>query len=132
MYDMFVPELQKIKSKSMFKKTLQFEERANNIVVRLDKISTENNTAYAYYTITSSLFDSKAPAMKLKYIDGDWRVAAFASYFAQDMFQAKYLALQQSDLPIEFTLIDEREIPISYGSDSVIKNTMTELTSRRA
>lgn len=111
MYGMFIPELQKIKTKENFKKTLQYEEKENNIVVRLDKISKENETiAYIYYTVTSSLFDSKMPAMKIEYIAGDWKINGFSPYFIEDMLQAKYFLMQKSDLSSEYQLVKEDKI----------------------
>ncbi|MBI3035339.1 hypothetical protein HYY71_03375 [Candidatus Woesearchaeota archaeon] len=90
MYNMFIPELQKIKSKEDFIETLEFEEKERNVVVRFDKVSKDNDTtAYVYYTITSSLFNSRAPAMKLEFRDSDWRVDAFATYFNEDIKKVK-------------------------------------------
>ena len=62
------------------------------VVVRLDKISMDSDdTAYAYYTLSNSLINSKAPAMKLKYTNGEWRVDAFSSYFSTNLEEKKYL-----------------------------------------
>src|SRR3989339_275272 len=123
MYKMFIPELQNMKNKDNFKKTLQFEEKENDVVVRLDKISKESDTiAYAYYTISSSLFDSKAPAMKMVYTDGDWEIDAFATYFSKDMFQAEYLVLQSSDLPAGYIQTDRHEVSATEGSSEIVEN----------
>ena len=82
MYDMFIPELQARSDKDTFIGVMNFYEKSNQIVIRLDKVSMDNeNTAYAYYTVSSSLFDAKAPAMKMVLVNGTWKIDAFAKYF---------------------------------------------------
>ena len=82
MYTMFTNSLRKQKTKEEFEKVMGFEETESNVVVRLDKVDVENeSTSYAYYSISSALFDTKAPSMKLQWEDNDWKVDSFATYF---------------------------------------------------
>lgn len=89
MYDMFIPQLQTKSDKNTFISVMNFFEKSNQIVIRLDKVSTDSeNVVYAYYTVSSSLFDAKAPAMRMEKIEGVWKIDAFAKYFdvkQQDM-----------------------------------------------
>lgn len=69
----------------------QGRSKESQIVIRLDKISLEDNkTAYAYYTANSSLFDMKAPAVKLEYNKGIWRFNTLISLFSMDLDEKKY------------------------------------------
>ncbi|HLC61223.1 MAG TPA: hypothetical protein VJJ52_07390 [Candidatus Nanoarchaeia archaeon] len=82
MYDFFVDDLKNLKSKERFVKIINKAETETNVVVRLDKVELDNDTtAFAYYTITSSLFEFKAPSMRLEWDGKDWKVNAFATYF---------------------------------------------------
>lgn len=93
MYDMFIPELQSLKTKDEFTEVMNYLETGPNLItIRLDKISMEDNsTSYAYYTTSSSLFDVKAPAMKLNYVNCYWGVDAFSTYFYFDLNKRKYI-----------------------------------------
>ena len=82
MHDLFVPSLKNKRDKEDFAKFFLASEKESNIVIRLDKVSLDKeNVAYAYYTVSSSIYDTKAPAMKLEYIEGKWSVNAFPSFF---------------------------------------------------
>jgi len=85
MYDLFIPELKDMRSKEDFIKFFEASEKASNLVIRLDKLSMDSeNVAYIYYTVSSSIYDSKAPAIKLEYIKGYWKVNAFKTFFTED------------------------------------------------
>lgn len=85
MYDLFVPELQNQRSKEDFNKFFLASEKSENVVIRLDKVSLDNeNEAYVYYTVSSSIYDVKAPAIKMETISGEWRVNAFANFFTDE------------------------------------------------
>lgn len=82
LYDFFVDELKELRTEERFANAMNKKEEGSNIVVRLDKVEiADENTAYAYYTGSSSIFDIKAPAMKLEWLDKGWKVNAFSSVF---------------------------------------------------
>lgn len=84
MYDMIIPELKEKRNKEDFIKFFLASETATNIVIRLDKISSDiKNISYAYYTVSSSIYDSKAPAIQLIYIDNRWYINAFEKFFTE-------------------------------------------------
>ncbi|MBU1854462.1 MAG: hypothetical protein KKF89_01975, partial [Nanoarchaeota archaeon] len=122
MYDMFIPKLQEMKNKSDFVALMEYLESDSTITVRLDKISMESeDVAYAYYTVSSSLFEQKAPAMNLEYIKGAWRVDAFGSYFSMSLQEKKYfdkvieITKKQTSLISDFTYnIKMHTIEIKY------------------
>ena len=82
MYNMFIPELQAKSDKDTFVFVMNYFEKEQQVVIRLDKVSMDNkDTAFVYYTVSSSLFDAKAPAMKMVLVDREWKINAFANYF---------------------------------------------------
>ena len=91
MYNMFIPELQSKKTKPEFIELMDYLEKDTSITVRLDKISMESDDiVYSYYTVSSSLYETKAPAMRLEYDKGAWRINAFGTYFSMDLVEKKY------------------------------------------
>ncbi len=81
MYDLFIPSLQEMRSKENFVYFMDVWEKESNIVARLDKVSIDSdNLAYAYYTVSSSIYDSKAPAIKMVF-DESWKINAFSIAF---------------------------------------------------
>jgi len=92
MYDLFTPDLQQQKSRQDFIDVLNFKESKTSVVVRLDRVSKESDTVgYAYYSVSSSIYDSKAPAMNLIEISpGEWRVNGLKKYFLLDNLQLIY------------------------------------------
>lgn len=82
MYPVFISSLKKLKTKDEFVKIMDFKETESNIAVRLDDVEIENdNVAYAYYSVSSTLVETKAPSMKLVWEDNEWKIDAFATYF---------------------------------------------------
>jgi len=70
---------------------MDYLEKDTSITVRLDKISMESDDiVYSYYTVSSSLYETKAPAMRLEYDKGAWRINAFGTYFSMDLVEKKY------------------------------------------
>ena len=123
MYDLFILESQEMKNKSDFVALMDYLESDSTITVRLDKISMESeDIAYAYYTVSSSLFEQRAPAMKLEYTKGAWRVDAFGSYFSMSLQEKKYfdkvieITKKQTSLISDFTYnIKMHTIETGYG-----------------
>jgi len=122
MYDMFIPKLQEMKNSSDFVALIEYIESDSTVTIRLDKISMESeDIAYAYYTVSSSLFEQKAPAMKLEYTKGAWRVDAFRSYFSMSLQEKKYfdkvaeITTKQTSLLNDFIYnIEMHTIEIEY------------------
>ncbi len=82
MYDLFVPELKKERTKEDFVNFFLASEKNTDIVIRLDKVSIDSEkVAYAYFTVSSSIYDARAPAMRLEYIENEWKFNAFATFF---------------------------------------------------
>jgi len=85
MYDFFVTDLQSVRNKRDFVKFFDASETSPDIVIRLDKLSMDSkDIAYAYYTVSSSIYDVKAPAMKLEYIYDSWKINAFGGFFTEE------------------------------------------------
>ncbi len=88
MYDLFIPNLQQMRNKEDFVKFFLASETSSNVVIRLDKVSKDSeNVAYAYYTFSSPLSEYRAPAMKLEYVNGNWKVNAFPNFFTGECTQ---------------------------------------------
>jgi len=86
MYDMFIPPLQELKSKENFVTTLDYYETGKDVTIRLDLVSLEDkNKAFAYYTASTLLFDGKIPAIEMRYINNEWKINSFLSYFIEEM-----------------------------------------------
>jgi len=84
MYDFFIPLLKEKRNKEDFSKFFLASENETTPVIRLDQIRMDSeDVVYAYYTVSSSIFDAKAPAMKLEYIDGRWLVNGFVTFFTE-------------------------------------------------
>ena len=86
MYEFFVPDLKKMKNSDDFSLTMSYFEKGD-IVVRLDRIRLDGEKAYAYYTASSSIFESKVPAMSMHRINEAWKFNAFANMFSIDIEQ---------------------------------------------
>ncbi|MFA5796672.1 MAG: hypothetical protein WC916_01385 [Candidatus Woesearchaeota archaeon] len=122
MYNMFIPKLQQMKNESDFVALMEYLESDSTITIRLDKVSMESETvAYAYYTVSSSLFEQKAPAMKLEYTKNAWKVDAFSSYLSMSLQEKKYfdkiteITTKQTSLINDFTYnIKMHTIEIKY------------------
>jgi len=85
MYNLFIPELKEKRTKEDFVNFFKASEKDSNIVIRLDKVSIDSkDVAYAYYTISGSIYEAKAPAMKLEHIENNWRFNAFADFFVKE------------------------------------------------
>lgn len=85
MYDMFLPELKEKRSKNDFIIFFSAKETFDTVVMRLDKISiVSEKEAYAYFTISSSVYDVKAPAMQLLKQNGEWYINGLLPIFEDD------------------------------------------------
>jgi hypothetical protein len=81
MYDLFTPELRKLKQKEHFINLMNYKE-TDDIVIRLDYIIQEDDKkAFAYYTITGSSMDFKSKAVELDNINGNWYMNTFYPTF---------------------------------------------------
>lgn len=90
MYDLLIDDLQRLRTKEDFIKTLNHFESASSLVIRLDNVVIDNETtAFAYYTVNSALFDTKAPSMQLEWNGEDWKANSFATYFLFDELPLK-------------------------------------------
>jgi len=88
MYGLFIPELQEKRNKEDFVKFFGASENLTNPVIRLDQVNLDKeNEAYAYYTTYSAIYTSsynfKAPAIKLEYLNGSWKINTFNSFFTE-------------------------------------------------
>lgn len=82
MYDLFTPELQKKETKQQFYELAEYKNKDIIIVVRLDKVSKDNEeVSYAYYSGSLGALELKMPAAKMVLTDNKWKFDAFASYF---------------------------------------------------
>ena len=88
MYDLFILELQNKRNKDDFVKFFLAKETLDTVVVRLDKVSLYNeNKSYAYYTVSSSIYDTKVPAMKMERWSDEWKVNAFVNFFTDECIE---------------------------------------------
>ncbi|NQU78723.1 hypothetical protein HQ545_03050, partial [Candidatus Woesearchaeota archaeon] len=77
MYTFMIPELKDIKNETDFVLTMKYLEGNDSIVIRLDEVLEDTeNVSYVYYTVTSSIFEAKAPAMRMEYENGKWKINA--------------------------------------------------------
>lgn len=81
MYDLTIGSLTRLKSKDAFSWLMGQDDpvtalRYEGIVMK------DSDTAYVQYTIVASVFEIKAPSVGLEYINGAWKVDAFANLFS--------------------------------------------------
>lgn len=84
LYDLFIPDLKSMRKKSDFVKYVNIKGSPldNNYII-FDKVVMQgDNEAYAYYTLSSGIFEAKVPPMHLIFTSEGWRVDAFSDYFS--------------------------------------------------
>jgi hypothetical protein len=83
MYDLMLGSLTGLKSKDKFVKLMEME-TINDYInsLRYESVVMENsNSAYVQYTLVTDYHEIKAPSIVLEYVEGEWKVDAFASVF---------------------------------------------------
>ena len=87
LYDLFTPEL---KSKRNKNNLVAYITKKGSLLGStnwfFDKVVVSDNDAYAYYTVSSGILESKIPPVHLIYTSEGWRVDAFAPYFTEGCF----------------------------------------------
>ncbi len=99
MYNLFVPELTEMKSKEDFVISAQMFFSENNMNLIYDKtIKQDSGNAYAYYTISSGIYETQVPPLSLKNTLFGWKVNGFSNLFIEKNIGSK-LILTLKDLP---------------------------------
>lgn len=113
MYDVFVPDLQKMKTKEEFSEIMNYFETAQTITVRLDKVSLDDGKSYAYFTASTGLFDSKVPALEMQKVGLKWKFNAFATYFEVDLNKVRKQDLETNFISSSRTILKEGGVLLS-------------------
>lgn len=112
MYEYFIDDLKKLKSKERFIEAAKKQVRKESITIRLDNVELENETtAFAYYTFSTILVDTKAPAMQMLWDGKSWKVDAFWDRFTLcDKYMTNCCGNEKCENK-EFTALYEERCP---------------------
>lgn len=85
LYELFTPELKAMRSKEDFVIYASIKgNQLGNVYLIFDKVVVESDTeAYAYYTASSGVLETRIPPVHLIFTKEGWRVDVFASYFTE-------------------------------------------------
>lgn len=126
LYDLFTPELKAMRNKEDFVKYISIKGSPleSNYLI-FDKVVMQgDNEAYAYYTFSTGVLESKIPPMHLVFTTEGWRVDAFISYFMGDASLQIY-GTQIANIAVDM-LTSGRELTsvIDYITDPTRMNTL--------
>ena len=77
-WDMLTPELRAGGNKEAFARQMKIDFEGYSLFYEKVETTEDSNKTYAYYTANSGLYESKAPGLKMIYVDGKWYFDAFA------------------------------------------------------
>ncbi len=85
LYELFTPELKKQRSKENFVRYISGKgSPLENSYFIFDKVVMQgDNEAYAYYTLSGGILESKMPPIPLVFTSEGWRIDGFVSYFTE-------------------------------------------------
>ena len=114
LYNYFHPTLKSKRNLTDFVRFVELSQSSDisSMYLVYDKVVLQDkDLAYAYYTFSGGLFEGKAPAIEMNYINGEWKINGFAHYFSEECAEdcsevlgEQYLAFAKDKCRITFEL----------------------------
>lgn len=113
MYDMFIPELQEMKTQQEFFDIMDYLETSKVVTARVDKVTLDEEKAFVYLTATTGLFETKVPSLEMQLVNEEWKFNAFSSFFEIDLQEIKKRELDSNFISSTKMILKEARTIIS-------------------